>query len=188
MSHSGNVASIVSRRAELGQLGDLIKPPIVHPIHHEAPIHRNPGQAVRIRLPPHNRAHTVTRRRQAPASREPPRCHIGPVPRARRKITRRYLCRLLGRVRGTMGVWCHVRGHRGPAPASGRRSGYGGSPAGPVALRAHHQFRDRGPGARSGPHRCHIGPVITGPMPHWCGSRAPGRTVPVMRVLRGMRI
>jgi hypothetical protein len=54
----------------------------------------------------------------------------------------------------------------------------GGSPAGPVALRAHHQFQDRGPGARGGPHRCHIGPVITGPVPHWCGSRAPDRTGP----------
>jgi len=39
LSHRANVASIVSWRAELAAIGDLIKPPIVHKSHPEAPIH-----------------------------------------------------------------------------------------------------------------------------------------------------
>jgi hypothetical protein len=41
------------------------------------------------------------------------------------------------------------------------RPGCAGFPAGPVAVVVYHQFRSRGPGARSGPHRCDTGPHIS---------------------------
>ena len=106
---------------------------------------------------------------------EPDRCDAGPA-RVRRKITCRfcvsyvimclYQARLLSHERLPI-----------PAPAPRLLPGRCGFSRRPRRPPAHHQPQDRGPGPRTGPHRCYNGPVITGPASHWVGSGCDTRPI-----------